>query len=140
MPSRMTLKDILESKPTEVITVNKKRSIVDAIKTMRERNVSGVFVVDKNNKLVGIFTERDVVHCYVKGCSFEKDKIESVMRTDLITFDPSTKISTAISIAAKNKKRHLPVVEGDRIVGMITFRDLVSYLLPEICYMAEEIY
>ncbi|MBA3060349.1 MAG: CBS domain-containing protein [Nitrospirae bacterium] len=43
-------------------------------------------------------------------------------------------------MASRKKIRHLPVVEGDKIVGMVTFRDLVSYLLPEICYMAKEIY
>jgi CBS domain-containing protein len=62
------------------------------------------------------------------------------MRQDITTFDPSVSISSAISVASKKKIRHLPVVEGDKIIGMITFRDLVSYLLPEICYMAESIY
>jgi CBS domain-containing protein len=56
---------------------------------------------------------------------------------EITTFDPSTEISSAITIASREKIRHLPVVEGDKIIGMVTFRDLVSYLLPEICYMAE---
>jgi CBS domain-containing protein len=49
-------------------------------------------------------------------------------------------ISSAIAIASRKKIRHLPVVEEEKIVGMITFRDLVSYLLPEIIYMAKEVY
>src|SRR4030043_608914 len=137
---RMTLKDILESKPYEIVIFNKYRSVADAIKTMSERNVSGIFIVDENNKLKGIFTERDVVNCYVKGISFESEPVRNVMRRDLITFDPSMEISMAISIASRNKKRHLPIVEGDKILGMITFRDLVMYLLPEVCYMADSIY
>ena len=59
---------------------------------------------------------------------------------EITIFDPSTKISTAISIAARKKIRHLPVVESGKIIGMVTYRDLVSYLLPEICYMAETMY
>jgi len=137
---KMTLKDILDSKPYEIVTFNKYRSVADAIKTMSERNVSGIFIVDENNKLKGIFTERDVVNCYVKGISFESEPVRNVMRRDLITFDPSMEISMAISIASRNKKRHLPIVEGDKILGMITFRDLVMYLLPEVCYMADSIY
>jgi NADH:ubiquinone oxidoreductase subunit F (NADH-binding)/CBS domain-containing protein/(2Fe-2S) ferredoxin/NAD-dependent dihydropyrimidine dehydrogenase PreA subunit len=137
---KMILRDIIESKPLVIITVTKDQKVSDAVKVMGERNVSGVFVVDENNKLVGIFTERDIVHCVVKGISLEDETIQKIIRTDLTIFDPSMEISSAIAIASKKKIRHLPVVEEDKIVGMITFRDLVSYLLPEICYMAKEIY
>jgi NADH-quinone oxidoreductase subunit F/NADP-reducing hydrogenase subunit HndC len=137
---RMTLKNILESKPLIIVTITKGQTISEAVKIMGERNVSGVFVVDENNKLVGIFTERDIVRCVVNGTSLEKEVIGNIMRTDLTTFDPSMEISSAIAVASKKKIRHLPVIEEDKIVGMITFRDLVSYLLPEICYMAKEIY
>lgn len=136
----MILKDIIESKPLMIITITKGRSIVDAVKIMAEKNVSGVLVVDENNKLAGIFTERDIVHCVVKNISIEHETIENVMRRDITTFDPSMEISSAIAVASKKKIRHLPIVEGDKILGMVTFRDLVSYLLPEICYMAKEIY
>ena len=137
---RMTLKNILESKPLIIVTITKGQTISEAVKIMGERNVSGVFVVDENNKLVGIFTERDIVRCVVNGISLEKEVIGNIMRTDLTTFDPSMEISSAIAVASKKKIRHLPVIEEDKIVGMITFRDLVSYLLPEVCYMAKEIY
>ncbi|MFZ3123220.1 MAG: NADH-ubiquinone oxidoreductase-F iron-sulfur binding region domain-containing protein, partial [Thermodesulfovibrionales bacterium] len=137
---KMTLKNIIESKSLMIVTITKDQTISDAVKIMGERNVSGVFVVDENNKLVGIFTERDIVRCVVNGISLENEVIENIMRTDITTFDPSMEISSAIAVASKKKIRHLPVVEEDKIVGMITFRDLVSYLLPEICYMAKEIY
>jgi len=136
----MILKDIIESKPLMIITITKNRTIADAIKIMSEKNVSGIFIVDENNKLAGIFTERDIVHCVVKNISLQNETIKNVMRHDLTTFDPSMEISSAITLASQKKIRHLPVVEGDKIVGMVTFRDLVSYLLPEICYMAKEIY
>ena len=136
----MILKDIIESKPLMIITIAKNRTIADAIKIMSEKNVSGIFIVDENNKLAGIFTERDIVHCVVNNISLQNETIKNVMRRDLTTFDPSVEISSAITVASQKKIRHLPVVEGDKIVGMVTFRDLVSYLLPEICYMAKEIY
>jgi CBS domain-containing protein len=59
---------------------------------------------------------------------------------DITTFEPTTKISSAIAVASRKKIRHLPVVEGEIIIGMITYRDLVAYLLPEVCYMAETMY
>jgi NADH-quinone oxidoreductase subunit F/NADP-reducing hydrogenase subunit HndC len=137
---KMILKSVIESKPRVVVTVTKDQRISDAIRIMGEKNVSGVFIIDENKKLVSIFTERDIVHCVVKGISLENEVIQNVMRTDLTTFDPSTELSTAISTASRKNIRHLPVVEGDKIVGMVTFRDLVSYLLPEICYLAKEVY
>jgi CBS domain-containing protein len=133
--SRMKLKDILETKPYEIITVHENYSIADTIRTMGERNVSGVFVVDEKNALVGIFTERDIVRCVTEDISFENETIQNVMRRDVTTFDPSTEISAVIATALRKKIRHLPIVEGNKIIGMITFRDLISYVLPETCYV-----
>ncbi len=132
----MTLKDILESKPHKIVTIRKERAVQDAVEIMHGKNVSGIFVVNEKKKLVGLFTERDIVRCV-----FDKIPLNTAIETlgvrELTTFDPSVEVHSAISIASRKKIRHLPVVEGDKIVGMITFRDLVSYLLPEICYLAE---
>ena len=136
---KMTLKDILESRPYEIISINKDHTVADAVSLMGEKNISGLFVVDENNKLASIFTERDIVRC-VYNTIPTTEKLENLMMRELITFDPSTEVSTAISIASRKKIRHLPVVEGKTIIGMVTFRDLVSYLLPEICFMADTMY
>jgi NADH-quinone oxidoreductase subunit F/NADP-reducing hydrogenase subunit HndC len=136
---KMTLKDILDSRPYEIIKINHYCCIADAINLMSEKNVSGIFVVDENDKLVSIFTERDIVRCVYNGISTD-EMLENLIMRDITTFDPSTKVSSAIAVATRKKIRHLPVVEGDKIIGMITYRDLVSYLLPEVCYMAETMY
>lgn len=136
---KMTLKDILESRPYEIVSIRKGSTIADAVRLMSEKNVSGLFVVDENNKLVSVFTERDIVRCVFDNMQIT-DTIEHLEMREIATFEPSTEVSTAISIASRKKIRHLPVVEGDKIIGMITFRDLVSYLLPEICYMADTMY
>ncbi len=132
--SRMLLKDVLESRPYEIITIHKNRTVMDAINLMSEKNVSGLFVIDDYNKLISIFTERDIVRCVYREISND-EILDNLTKRDIITFDPSTAISTAISVASRKKIRHLPVVEGDTITGMVTFRDLISYLLPEISYM-----
>jgi NADH-quinone oxidoreductase subunit F/NADP-reducing hydrogenase subunit HndC len=137
--SKMTLRDILHSKPPIIVTIHKNKTVRDAVHTMSEKNVSGIFVVDDNNKLASIFTERDIVRCSFNNIPLD-ETIEKIMRHDITTFDPSVDISSAINVASRKKIRHLPIVEGDSIVGMITFRDLVSYLLPEICYVADSIY
>ncbi|MBC8414337.1 CBS domain-containing protein, partial [bacterium] len=138
--ARMILRDLLKNKPSEVITVQLHSKANEAVKLMADKNVSDVIVVDENGKLAGIFTERDVVkHIHHKVC-LEDELIENLMTSKVITFAPSTEISTAIQIVAKEKIRHLPVVEGDTILGVITYRDLVAHVLPEVIYMAEAIY
>ena len=132
----MTLKDILESKPHKVVTIRKERAVQDAVEIMHGKNISGIFVVNEKKKLVGLFTERDIVRCVFDKIPLDT-AIEALGVRELTTFEPSLEVHSAISIASRKKIRHLPVVEGDKIVGMITFRDLVSYLLPEICYLAE---
>jgi CBS domain-containing protein len=62
------------------------------------------------------------------------------MTPNPITLDPLTNISAAIKVMSQNKIRHLPVMEDQKIVGIVSYRDLVSYLLPEIIYMADDIY
>ena len=133
---KMTLKDILESRPYEVVAITKDHTVSDAVTLMREKNVSGLFIVDEKRQLVSIFTERDIVRCVYDNIP-TSEKLENLIMRDIITFDPGTDVSTAISLASRKRIRHLPVVENKTIVGMITFRDLVSYLLPEICFMAD---
>ena len=136
----MTLRDVLESKPSVVHTVSQDTRISEAVKLMVGKNIGAVLVVDEDDQLVGIFTERDVVHLTAKGVAFGNRPISSAMSRDLITFKASVDVSAAMSVISDHKKRHLPVVEDDKIAGIITYRDLVSYLLPEVVYMAREIY
>jgi NADH-quinone oxidoreductase subunit F/NADP-reducing hydrogenase subunit HndC len=135
----MTLRDILNSRPYEIVKINGSCRISDAVRMMSEKNVSGIFVVDEQDKLISIFTERDIVRCVFNNTPTD-EYLQNLMMRDITIFDPSTEVSAAIAIASRKKIRHLPVVEGEKIIGMITFRDLVSYLLPEICYMAETMY
>jgi len=138
--ARMILKDILDKKPTEVFTVTQDENADAAVKLMAEKNISDVIVVDENGRLAGIFTERDVVRYIHNNVCLDTIPIKNLMTKNVITFDPSIEISTAIQLVAKEKIRHLPVVDGDKLVGVITYRDLVSHVLPEVIYMAESIY
>ncbi len=138
--NKMTLRDILASKPRVVIGVNKDARVSDVIKTMSEKNISGVFIVSDSGSLLGMFTETDIRDCVARGADSLSGPIEKVMSKGVTTFNPSTEISMAITIAMKKKIRHLPVVEEGKVIGMVTFRDLVTYLLPEVCYLSESIY
>ncbi|MDH4027702.1 MAG: CBS domain-containing protein, partial [Nitrospirota bacterium] len=138
--ARMILKDIIERKPHEIITMTPDQTAGEAVRLMAEKKVSDIIIVDDNGRIEGIYTERDVVRCVHNGINLATEPVKNVMSKKVITFELSTEVSTAIQIIAKEKIRHLPVVENDKLVGMITYRDLVSHVLPEIIYMAEAIY
>ncbi len=137
---KMTLRDVLESKPSVIVTCKKDCKIGDAVTIMDGKNVGSILVMDDDEKLIGIFTERDVMHCFVKSVNFNDDPIEKVMTKAPVTLDASTDIGVAINVMSEKKIRHLPVTEDDKLIGMISYRDLVSYLLPEVVYMAEDMY
>ncbi len=137
---KMKLKDVLEAKPREVFTVRKDKSVSYAVKFMSEHNIGALLVVDEKDKLVGMFTERDVLHCTARGVDLDSEPVENVMSKELITFSPDDDIAVAVQVIADKKKRHLPIVEGDRIVGLVNYRDVVSYLLPEVFYLSEALY
>ncbi|MCL4492134.1 MAG: CBS domain-containing protein [Nitrospirae bacterium] len=107
---------------------------------MDGKNIGSLLVLDSDKKLVGIFTERDIMHCFAKGTQFKTEVMKNVMTPNPTTLDASTDISVAISLMSDRKIRHLPVMENETIIGMVSYRDLVSYLLPEVIYMAEDIY
>ncbi|HXX58850.1 MAG TPA: NADH-ubiquinone oxidoreductase-F iron-sulfur binding region domain-containing protein, partial [Thermodesulfovibrionales bacterium] len=138
--AKMTLKDVLAAKPSKVVTCTTTCIVADAVTVMDGNNVGSILVYDNDKKLAGIFTERDIMHCFTKNISFKDDTIEKVMTPNPLVLDSSTDISVAITVMSEKKIRHLPVMEDEKIVGMISYRDLVSYLLPEVIYMAEDIY
>ncbi len=138
--AKMILRDILEKKSSEIFTISDDENADAALKLMAEKNISDVIVVDENGKLAGIFTERDVVRYIHSNVCLDTVPIKTLMTKKVITFDPSTEISAAIQLVAKENIRHLPVVEGDKLLGIITYRDLVAHVLPEVIYMAEAIY
>ena len=138
--ARMTLKDLLHSKPSAVETCSTTCLVADAITIMDGKNIGSLLVLDEEKKLVGIFTERDIMHCFAKGVSFKTEVMKNVMTTNPLTLDASTDISVAIALMSDRKIRHLPVLEAETVIGMVSYRDLVSYLLPEVIYMSEDIY
>ncbi len=138
--ARMTLKDLLQSKPSKMVTCKTTCIVADAVTVMDGQNVGSILVLDENDKLAGIFTERDIMHCFAKSINFREVTMEKIMTPKPVTLDSSTDISVAITLMSEKKIRHLPVMEDEKIVGVVSYRDLVSYLLPEVIYMAEDIY
>src|SRR5208337_980732 len=135
----MTLKELLQAKPSKMVTCRTTCLVSDAVTVMDGHNVGSILILDENDKLAGIFTERDIMHCFAKNISLREEVISNIMTPNPITLNSTEEISVAVKVMSENKIRHLPVMENGRVIGVVSYRYVVSYLLPEVIYMADDI-
>ncbi len=125
--------ELLENKSAQVISIHQSQSVHEAVKKLVAHNIGAILVVNDDNKIVGIFTERDIL----KESARRSDKIkstpvESVMTTDLIIGLPDDDVEYLMGIMTTNKIRHIPIMEGEKIKGMISIGDLVKAVLTHV--------
>ena len=124
---------------TDLITVSPDTPLIQARELLRENNIKQVPVVDAEGKLVGILTDRDIKQAWASPATtlsiyeltyvLQKLTVESVMVKGLITITPDATIERAASILHERKIGSLPVVQNDKLVGIITSTDLMEVLL-----------
>lgn len=128
----MKIKDILESKGHEVITINMNKTVHDAIKVLVEHNIGALLVLDDKGELQGIISERDILRESAERSHLLKQtKVKDIMTRDLIIGLPDDDIEYTMGIMTQNRIRHLPILENDKIVGMISIGDVVKAQLTE---------
>ncbi len=113
----------------QVLTIQPPQaSVEDAAKAMSARNIGAVIVAEEGH-LLGIFTERDLVRRVVAlGLDPKTTRLDQVMTSDLATIRPDDEQSRAIDLMRRTGCRHLPVMEGERIVGVVSIRDVYAAL------------
>ncbi|WP_146849867.1 CBS domain-containing protein [Brevifollis gellanilyticus] len=122
-------KTLLEHKNREVWTISPNVTVLEAIKTMAENNVGALPVVE-GGKLVGMISERDYTRkVMLKGRSSKDTPVGDIMSRDLVTVSPDQSVSECMSIITENRVRHLPVVDGTQLVGIISIGDLVRWTI-----------
>ena len=124
----MTIGDVMR---TRVVTVETTDSARVAVLRMIEEGVGSVAVCDAG-KLVGIFTERDVLSLAGQGTDLDAVRVADVMTRDPVTVDARVAILDAARLMGDRKIRHLPVVEGDHLLGMIGIRDVLGSLVERL--------
>jgi CBS domain-containing protein len=122
-----TLQQLLNNKKhKEVISIAPHRPVFDALVVLAEYKI-GALVILEGDKLVGIFSERDYAREIVlKGKSSKTTAISDVMSSNVLTVKPSDTVEQAMSIMSEKHIRHLPVLEGNKVVGMLSIGDLVK--------------
>jgi len=134
----MTLKELLDAKPSKLVTCKTSCIAADAISIMDGKGIGSILVYDDSDRLVGIFTERDIMRCFAKNIPLNEVTMSKVMTPNPMTLDASSDVGVAMSLMSEKRIRHMPVTEGGKVIGVISYRDLVSFILPEVIYMAED--
>jgi CBS domain-containing protein len=117
---------------SDVKTASASDSFADVAKMMRANGISSVVVLD-GKKLQGIVTERDIVNLVAEGGDPSTTTVEGRMtRLDLITVDAKTELSQAAELMVSNNIRHLPIVDGGNVVGIMSIRDMTRWAADEL--------
>jgi CBS domain-containing protein len=128
----MTIATILAGKSEEVSTITADSSVYDALTLLAERRI-GALPVMEGDRVVGIFSERDVIHCLARqGAGALDGPVSGAMTTPVISVGRDEAVLGALSLMTRRRIRHLPVVEDDRLVGFVSIGDLVKYRIDKI--------
>jgi CBS domain-containing protein len=122
---------IADAMTVRVITVKPDESVQVAINRMLEENVGAVAVCE-GQRLVGIFTERDVLRLAGNGSPFGELKMADVMTKRVLTLTPDVDIAEAAKLMQQKQIRHVPVVEGENLLGMVGIRDVLGALVQQV--------
>src|SRR5204862_1296296 len=133
----MTIAAILQTKGNEVLTVDCATTVREAVALLAERKIGAVPVVS-GDRVAGIMSERDIIYCLRSdGAAVLDWPVERIMTAPAITVAPTADILGALSLMTKRRIRHLPVVEGETLVGLVSIGDLVKFRMDRIEAEAE---
>jgi len=117
---------VCDAMTEQPITISKSKTLKDCAKVMAEHHV-GALVIKEGDSLMGIVTEQDIVRkAVVKALDTSKTKVEEIMCTDLVTVEPHMDIFEAMMIMRDKNLRHLPVVSDNKMLGLLTSKDILK--------------
>ena len=127
-----TVKQILDIKGYDYFSINPNGTVFEALQIMAEKNVGALMVIDDEGKLIGMFSERDYARKIVlHGLSSKEAKLVDYMSTDLYTVKPETNVLDCMAVMTDKYVRHIPVLDHNKIVGIISIGDVVNTIIRE---------
>lgn len=134
----MFVSDILGQKGDRVISVSADDSLTSAIATLSTRRIGAVLVLDAAGKVLGILSERDVLHAVARRAADALGlSVADVMTTPVITCDPDDTVEHVMELMTNNRFRHLPVVRRGALLGVVSIGDVVKCRIDETRQEAE---
>ena len=128
----MKIQELLQAKGNAVMTIHPEASLYDALTALVRHRIGSLVVTNPPGKVVGIITERDLLReCATHGERLREIRIQEVMTTHLIIGVPDDDVAYVMGIMTQNRIRHLPIIDGQRLEGLISIGDVVKAQLEE---------
>ncbi len=128
----MSVSALLGGKGHGVTTVRTTEKVGAAITKLNEERIGALVVLDRWGKLAGMFSERDVIHALAQDGAKALDyEVHELMTPDVTTCSPGDPIEEVMALMTAHRVRHLPVMEGERLIGLVSIGDLVKFRLDE---------
>jgi len=126
-----TVKQLLDFKGHDIVSIEPDRTVYEAIERLAERRIGALLVIE-NNKLVGLFSERDYARKVVlKGRSSKDTPVRDVMTLDLICVKPEASVDECMTLMTEERVRHLPVLDKGELVGIVSIGDAIRQIISE---------
>lgn len=133
------IKEILAVKGQDVWAVSPQSTVYDAIDKMAEKGV-GALAVTKDDRLVGIVSERDYARKVIlKGQASRETTVKEIMTTDVVCVTGEESVDECMALMTENHIRHLPVMDGEKLIGMISVGDLVKSIIRNQTFTIEQL-
>lgn len=133
------IKEILSSKGSEIWAVTPDSTVYEAIEMMALKGV-GALAVKSGERLAGIVSERDYARKVIlKGKSSRETRVDEIMSTNVVCVSEELKVDECLALMTEKRIRHLPVVDGDKLLGMISVGDLVKATIKEQSFTIEQL-
>ncbi|HXX13041.1 MAG TPA: CBS domain-containing protein [Burkholderiales bacterium] len=134
-----TIKEILQSKPLGVLSISPEASVLDALRLMAEKEV-GALVVLENERLAGIFSERDYARKVIlHGKSSKDTSVREIMTAKVVYVRPEQSVEECMALMTDKRIRHLPVLQENRVIGIISIGDVVKEVISEQRFVIEQL-
>jgi CBS domain-containing protein len=128
----MSISDVLHGKGHQVVKVRTTDTVEAAVRTLADKRIGAVVVEDQWMRHAGVFSERDFVNAIAKhGAEALAFRVERLMSAPVITCRLTDRVETALAAMTMAKVRHLPVIDGGHLVGIVSIGDLVKHRLDE---------
>lgn len=134
------ISSILKGKGSEVVSVGPEDLVMAVARTLTERGIGAALVRDAAGQVLGIISERDIVRgMAAQGQGTTQLPAKRLMTHDLVTVTPQTTVAQAMALMTHHRVRHLPVMEGGKLVGLVSIGDLVKARIEEAEHEAAEL-
>lgn len=128
----MRIAELLNKKGREVRAIQPTATILEAIQSMADADIGSLMVVDSSGTVKGIVTERDCIRIVAQSdIDISKATVSDVTTHDIVVAEPDDSLDTVVKAMTKHKCRHIPVMEGGKLVGLVSVRDVIGARLAE---------